>query len=515
MSKNNIKNFLIDFLQDWKLLGLLGIAVLLAIIPLITQTFFYYDQARDAYEAYSIWHNHDFKILGPGTDIPGLFHGVIWYYLLGILYFIAGSDPQIVTTILFVFLFLTVPFIGYLAAQLFHDRKVAWVAMALYAFSPLFQLSTRWLSNPTLGLFVTPFLLLSLFRYRQKNTIKWALLTGILLGVLVHSNTGYLLIMILIPIHVIFFRLYKNIKSLAALIVGFMTMLVSFVFAELKFNGQGVIGAIDFLTKPKESMHGISDVAITISKKTAEFFSVSVLPFPDLIIYVALVALIFIIATKRQILRNKSLQFILLWLPGLLIFLVFNTGISRSLFVFFPFLAALVIGFSYVIVGIFQKRVLLFIVTGLIISFQIFRSYTYIHNVKNPLTVQIGMTLPVEKQVIDYTYRASGHKPFTINTVTSPLYINTTWAYLYNFYALPKYSYLPFWDGKDQTGRLGNLPRPTEYTDYRFLIVEPSTGIPDFFITQTILEENQVSKVVEEKQIGNFKIQKRLQIKKM
>jgi hypothetical protein len=123
--------------------------------------------------------------------------------------------------------------------------------------------------------------------------------------------------------------------------------------------------------------------------------------------------------------------------------------------------------------------------------------------------VQEGMTYANELKIVDYTYNASQNKNFTINTITSPLYINTTWAYLYQFYGESKYKYLPYWDGRDQRGYLGNLPSTSNPTDIRYLIIEPTTGIPDFFVKEAISAENMKSTVTETQRVGNFVIEKR------
>ena len=89
------------------------------------------------------------------------------------------------------------------------------------------------------------------------------------------------------------------------------------------------------------------------------------------------------------------------------------------------------------------------------------------------------------------------------------MYINTTWAYLYEFYGARKYGYLPKWDGRDQTGYLGNIPEGTK-APFRFTIIEPGPGIPEIFIKETIQEENIKSQLVSEKRFGNIIVQKRI-----
>jgi hypothetical protein len=89
--------------------------------------------------------------------------------------------------------------------------------------------------------------------------------------------------------------------------------------------------------------------------------------------------------------------------------------------------------------------------------------------------IQGDLNLRNEMQSIDYVYRQAGGKPFGLTTVTAPLYINTTWSYLFNWYGLKQYGYLPFWMGKDQTGWLGNnLPASINQPTQLFMIIEPS-----------------------------------------
>ena len=84
------------------------------------------------------------------------------------------------------------------------------------------------------------------------------------------------------------------------------------------------------------------------------------------------------------------------------------------------------------------------------------------------------------------------------------------WAYLYEMYGQKKYGYLPYHGGKDQKGYLGNLSEQPFGTKYRYIIIEPTTGIPDYFVQQIISEENKVSDVVGEKKFGQFFVQKRM-----
>ena len=133
-----------------------------------TQTVFGFDQARDAYEAYDIWHNHDLKILGPSSDIPGINHGVLWYYFLAVIYFLGQGIPDNTVYILILGLYAFIPVIGYITYKISKNVVMTGITVTLYAMSPLYLSFTHWLSNPTLALFIVPPLFYLLWQYIHK-----------------------------------------------------------------------------------------------------------------------------------------------------------------------------------------------------------------------------------------------------------------------------------------------------------------------------------------------------------
>ncbi len=154
---------------------------------------------------------------------------------------------------------------------------------------------------------------------------------------------------------------------------------------------------------------------------------------------------------------------------------------------------------------------LLYVATIIVIFMQIKTTLNYYKNNQNPLTVQKGINLRDEIKVINYTYKSADYNEFTLNTITSPLYINTTWSYLYYFIGKPVYGYLPFWEGRNQEGIIGGdkLPKSDKKTRHKYLIIEPTTGISDFFLTKEIEGENNLTRIVNETKISEFVIQER------
>lgn len=489
------------------------IAFFWAVIPLPKQLFFYYDQARDAFSAYGIWHNFHLSILGPMTDIPGLFHGVFWYYFLAIPYALGNNNFYFTGYFLLTLLFLTLPVCGYLTHKLFNNFFITAITLVLYAFSPLFQISTRWVSNPVLSLLITPFLLLFLWKYISKQNTKDALLLGLTYGLLIQSNFAFVFFLLLLPIYWLTFKLKFKITEITFFAIGLLITLSSYIVAEIRFHGRGITALINYISSSHSSTSTLINFPAVTINKYLEFLSVSILPFSAFLISLILlaVALIFL----KKVLSNslsadrKPVLFLAIWQLNIILFELFNTGISRSMFVFLPSLLPLIILGSYFLYTTIKKPLVLSLIIFVVVCFQISINLSWIKRTLNPLTVQKGITYANELKIVDYTYSASQNKKFTINTITNPLYINTTWAYLYQFYGESKYKYLPFWDGRDQRGYLGNLPLASKSTDIRYLIIEPTTGIPDFFVKEAISAENTKSTVVNTQRVGNFVIEKR------
>jgi hypothetical protein len=120
------------------------------------------------------------------------------------------------------------------------------------------------------------------------------------------------------------------------------------------------------------------------------------------------------------------------------------------------------------------------------------------------------MILYTQKQIINYTYQNANGKPFSISTLTSPLFVNTVWSYLYNRYGMSRYGYLPYWVGRDQVGQLGNnLQFAPSNVDKHFFIMEPTYGIPDLWVTYAKGDQDAMSTLVSQKNFGEIVVETR------
>src|SRR3990167_8629434 len=137
------------FLKNKILIVVFLIALIIRFLFFPNNIYFGYDQARDAYEVKKIL-NGDFLLGGPTTLMPGLNHGVLYYYIYTPFYFLAQGDPTAIAILHRVANALGVILIFYLASKLFNP-KVGLIAAIIFAFSFEQTQFSLYLNHPSFG----------------------------------------------------------------------------------------------------------------------------------------------------------------------------------------------------------------------------------------------------------------------------------------------------------------------------------------------------------------------------
>jgi len=151
------------------------------------------------------------------------------------------------------------------------------------------------------------------------------------------------------------------------------------------------------------------------------------------------------------------------------------------------------------------------LIVSLIIASNLYAIFKYSPLGQVILVIPNDMILKNELKVIDETYKLAENKPFSINTLTLPLWTNTTWAYLYSWYGKNKYGYVPVFLGHDQIGLLGvdSLKRIEKPLEKTFFIIEPHEGIPDDRFQWEIGSENSKTDLIKEVKYEGLILQSR------
>lgn len=495
----------------WVLLGFIILGFILRTHS-FTDITFGYDQARDAIIASNIWKG-DLKILGPNSDIHGLHHGALYWYLISPFYVLFGGSVEAVKFFLIIGSLFLIPITYVLSKKIFGSTLIALSSAFLVTVSYEAISYSRWLSNPSLAMVTIALSFLFLWMYVKEN-YKWGLLlTAFFWGISIQFQIFLLYQAALFLIILIVFKKIKLIDILLAGIV-FIVTISPLIMAEVKFDFGGSKGILGFFTGYAESRG--QTVGEMASRALTKLFLVpyynilSSTGFSHLFVFVFLAAGVF----YSIILKDKRVFFLLLWfISPVLLFFVGSTNIY---FVFIGCVVPLSILTSYFISKLFiQHKAYLawVIILGCIFASNVYLLFENTGKGEALFSVQKDMVYSTETEILDWVYKEAEYKPFRINTVTNPLFVNTTWSFLFDTYGKKSYGYLPFYWGYPQDGRFGEeIQYSTDFNNsdtYLFLIIEPSGGIPDFFVKGILEFEDTRSQVILEEKFGEFTVQKR------
>lgn len=500
------KNF--DLKLTYWLLGIFIVAIFLRLIYFPGNVYFGSDQARDAFYSNEIV-SGDFKVVGPGTTLSKhLHHGVLYYYIMGPVYFLANGNPYIPAFIVSLLNSFGVFVVFFIGKNIFNN-KVGLFAAFLYAVSFEQTQYALFFSHPGLALiFVLLYYLgLSLLIFRGKS--YGLILSSFCAGAATQLHFSLVILIIFLPIFLLVFKSKINSLKLKDFLLAFLALVVSmstFIVAEIKY-----MQLLSFVTGLGDS--GNSTFGFYINNF---IFAVNRYIFDNLIVApwnpifgLILVFLIFgfLIFNKKE--KAQGL-FLLIWfLIGCIAYIVgsattYYFGIGGSV----SFLVAVAAMITFVWS---KSRLLGFVVLLIIFGSNIYQIITI--NPKGPIgsiMAPPGLLLSHQQQVIDYIYSQAGNDEFSIHALTIPYNVKTTWDYLFNWYGMQKYGFVPVWGGEDALGSEGTLEvvnaRSTLPTK-QFLIIEPLAGLENKVVEDFLREESYFTHLKSEKRFGAITVQ--------
>lgn len=478
---------------------------------------FGYDQARDALVTQQII-NGDLKTLGPPASTPGLYHGALYNYVLVPAYLL-GKNPINAAYWVSLLNAATVFIIFYLTYSMTKRTGAGLLAALLFAVSFEATQYANWLSNPTIGVWTVAVTYFGLWSWINPSTgsglRRWApALTGLGLGLSIQAEV--FLLYHVVPILVWLFATRKKVTKIEILkFLAFTALAVStMVVAELKFGFKSIGGILQLLSSQDSlvASKGLGDFAVLFLNQLGKVFAYST--YPGNIGYGGIFVLVLIVISLISW-DKKEMS----WKPFLATWLLSHLTVVTVGGTSTPFLLVGIGTAVSILVGIHiynwwssGKRILAGIVLSVIVLSNLSMILKENSHGQTIFSIQKDMLLSKQMQAIDYTYAQANGDKFSINTLTSPLWINIVWTYLYNWYGLAKYGYVPEFHGHDQVGQLAALPKTSTDTKLYFLIIEPMAGIPAHYLPDTIAEEEGKSKFVEEVNFGELVVQKREKI---
>ncbi len=476
--------------------------------------YFGYDQARDAFATAEIL-SGNLKVVGPPTTFTGLNHGVLYYYLYSPFYFLDSGDPSFPAAFLRI-INATGIFLVFLLTSVLFNKYVGLISSLLFAFSFEQTQFALYLNHPSLAVvsILIMYLGLALLIFKKKRLGLIVASLGLGLSIQFEFILTYLIVPFIAMLIYLRKEIKINLKDILVATLVFLLSISSFIVGEFKFGFTSFQSLPSLFLGAEKSISNIfAGYIYSIDQMIRFNFG---LHQHNFLFVIALLAFLKLLFSKVK----KQMIFLGFWFFSVfLIYIVSGGGDSSSSVVqYHPNVGtsiSLLIFISYLIYSLFLKsRVLaalvLIIIIGLNLSMIL--KFNQTGSIAE-INAQSGMLLSDEKKVLDFIYQDSQGKLFAVKAITMPFYINTTWSYLFEWYGLQKYGYLPIWGGKNALGYGGNLVVETaqdKLPDIRFLIIEPIRGIPQHLINEFLEEESYFSDILLDIKIGKFTVQKRI-----
>lgn len=491
------------------------LALVLRFLYFPDNIYFGYDQARDAFNALSIFHG-DIKIIGPSTTFEGLNHGVLHWYILAPFYGLF-KNPEIVAIAFRVFNALGVFLIFYLGKILF-DRKVGLIAAILYTVSFEQTQFAIYIGNPTLGSLSVPlmYLGLALVIFAKK---AWGLplaFLGLGFSIQLQFALFYLIvpfILILIFYKKYFLNLSLKIWGLSSLALFFA--LSTFILAEIKYQFRASNALLNMVTQVSDK--NFNNIFSTYFFEIIQMVKYNILgnlsnTLTPIFLVLLFIILVYLIRQKENFIK---LKFLSIWFFSLFIIFYMGGGVSepsRNIPLYYPNVGisiALLLFVAFLLNKLKFKIIIIFLIV--LMNLQLIKDLNHRGSMAE-IDVQQGMLLSDEKKILDYMYQDAKGEPFAVKAVTMPFDINTTWSYLFEYYGNKIYGYMPLWNGKAAEGYPGNLviqEAQEGLPSKRYVIIEPLRGVPEYLMNDFMRTENYFTNIANEKRIGLFIIQSR------
>lgn len=479
---------------------------------------FWFDSGRDAIISREIIENGDLKIQGPsasGTN-DTVFHGVLYYYVIGPLYTLFGGDPQLVLNVIIAIASLGIVPLYLLALRITKSERVANLTGVLYVFSYEVFKGVTWFSNPvitTLSLPLFYYLYWLIFFEKKRHLLPWLLLTLAIThqaGILYAPWWGLVLIGFLLDYRNNELRKW-NLKTIFISASVYLLGISTMILTQVKL---WVAGIFALSSLPKLSVRTYNDPALAIDMVYEQYFSKvlkSITPTLPVISLFVFIGIVYFISKKCA---DKTKLFLLLTVGAPLLLLswhyrlAYHTLITVELFI--------ILAFAMIVTYLLKMKTGKFLAIALLIIYAVsnFSEYSIANRNKVPeYFVPQGAYLRDLLDAIDYSYTEAKGEEFSISTITNPYGYNTLWAYLYSWYGMQKYNYLPDWYGPNQQGIFGGdlLKQVSIPHANHFSIREPDQGIPSHMFVWFELEQNGIATPSAVRKFGSIDIRKHQQ----
>lgn len=497
--------------QKWEFAWLVIIFLLSIVIRwylLPQHLFFGFEQGRDAKIITEIFTQHEFKLVGPKTDLAGIFHGAYYYYLMLPTYILSHGSPLAASFWLVIISSFTSVISYFFARNLFRSSKAAALTSLLVTFSYEYIIYARWLSNvtPAIPLILLTFWFLWQYHHRQK---PWSFVAAVAIAAFA-SQFEIVLVLLFGWVFLLLFILgiikWPSLKSLFIAIV--LSCLIFTPHLIFNFRNQNImLSSIHSYSSENTSRNKVVDLTYNWHYFVQNYrltlqHSLSLPDQPLALWSLSIVLIVGILArikkqsqAKNQKAARQKVFFLLIWLSMCIPVLPFH-DVAGLIQLYLGIGLAFIFLFVLACQSLWQidlRRTPLgkYVVIGslLIISFGITAVVQKLQ--KNDdvffITIQKGLNYVDQQRALEYIHQDAQGQTYRFVAYTIPYLHPEGWQYLQHFF-----------HPQDKTDDGSKLV---------YIVIEAQV---EPFWSQKWTEELGVSSLVSEKDFGIIRVQKRI-----
>lgn len=277
---------------------------------------FGFDQGREYLMTQDIVDNKNLRLIGTplgagAAGLQGIFHGPVYYYLLGVPYILFNGNPAGGTVLMFVIGVLSLLASYFLGKDMF-GKIGGLLTMALVGMSPLFISQSRFLWSPYPS---TLFILLAFYFIFHIKKSSLNIFLAAFFSVFIYNFELAIAVplaftLLIYVIYLFRFRLIKYVYLFAGFIVGLLPM----ILFEVRHSFMAVNGMISYLTSSKSDEkfefvpHFLDHLNAFGNHLVASFPYVYIF---HIVLFIILFFPFFFLLTKE---KNKNLKHFLIFL---------------------------------------------------------------------------------------------------------------------------------------------------------------------------------------------------------
>ncbi len=463
---------------------------------------FYFDQGRDALVIWDFWHKGKFFLIGPTTGIEGVFRGPWYYWLIAPFYLLGRGDPVWPSAFLSLTTVAAV-FLSYKVAEKLSGTLAGILAALIGGFSLYLVYASRWLSNPTLMLFISMVFVLSLFKILDGRKWGW-LLAAFTAGMAMQFGSAaelfYFPAIIIFSVY-LFYKDRQKLPGIKIILWSIVLVLITFapqILFDLRHQGilRGTISKFLF----QEGSFKLSFwevIKIRLPFYYDMFFSKL---FPGMTLAKTTVACLFglmVILKRKAILKNKYLVTLFILILSPLIGMLFFQGNYGNVYDYYftGYYLVFVVLFAGVF-GLFTRntpgKILTFVFLALFLSDNLPKVKNYIiSGVDGPTTIALGN----QKQALGWIYDDAQGKNFNVDVYVPPV--------------IPyAYDYLFLWQGTLRCGESLCGQKLNERVSLLYTLYEADPPHPER-LEAWLLRQKEIGRIEKEVRFGGITVQRR------